>query len=141
METWLVWFVGSVFFVLSGVHIYWAAGGKRGARAAIPSVGEEPLFRPSVWGTGIVALLLAFMGLFVFQLGGYGEPIGPRWLYEYMGWSLAALFIMRAVGDFRWVGFFKRQRETLFAQWDGILFSPLCLLMGVCLIVIAIVEQ
>ena len=33
---------------------------------------------------------------------------------------------LRAVGDFRMVGFWKTVRDTPFARWDTRLFSPLC---------------
>ena len=39
---------------------------------------------------------------------------------------MAAVFALRAVGDFRCVGFFKRVKDTPFAVWDSRLFSPLC---------------
>jgi hypothetical protein len=41
-------------------------------------------------------------------------------------WVLAAVFAARAVGDFRYVGFFKRVRDSRFARRDSRLFSPLC---------------
>jgi catechol 2,3-dioxygenase-like lactoylglutathione lyase family enzyme len=40
------------------------------------------------------------------------------------------VFLLRAVGDFRLVGFFKRVRGTPFARWDTRLFSPLCVALG-----------
>jgi hypothetical protein len=38
---------------------------------------------------------------------------------------LAALFGARAIGERRYVGFFKRVRGTAFAWWDTRVFSPL----------------
>lgn len=134
----LTWFVGIVSFLLSGVHVYWVSGGRKGLRIAVPTTGEEPLFRPSKSATGVVAVLLAAMGWFVFQLGGYGQPVFPEWLFLYGGWGLAILFILRAIGDFRWLGFFKSNKGTPFAEWDSVLYSPLCLLLGISLIVITV---
>lgn len=42
-------------------------------------------------------------------------------------WALAALFGLRAVGDFRYVGLFKRVKDSPFARWDSRLFTPLCI--------------
>jgi len=52
-------------------------------------------------------------------------------LFTVLAWVLAALFLIRAVGEFRYVGFFKSVRDTRFATWDSWLFSPLCLLIAV----------
>jgi hypothetical protein len=45
--------------------------------------------------------------------------------------GMSAVLFLRAVGDFRAVGFSKRVRDTRFAWWDTRLFSPLCLAMAV----------
>jgi hypothetical protein len=44
---------------------------------------------------------------------------------------VALAFGLRAVGDFRFVGFFKRVRGSVFARRDTWLYSPLCVLIGV----------
>jgi len=132
----LAWMTGIVLFALSGVHVYWAAGGRKGFRIAVPTRGEEPLFRPSKAATAFVAALLAMAGVFVLQLGGIGEPLLPGWLFALGGWALAAVFVLRAIGDFRWVGLFKSRKGTLFAYWDSVCYSPLCLLLGISLICI-----
>ncbi|MCR2804034.1 DUF3995 domain-containing protein [Paenibacillus soyae] len=100
-----------VAFVLGGVHAYWVLGGRRGLMIAVPAkaaagAGEEPLFRPTRTATAVVALLLAAMGIFVLQLGGIAEPWLPRWFYPIGGWLLAAVFALRAVGDFPVAGLF-----------------------------------
>ncbi|WP_205190355.1 DUF3995 domain-containing protein, partial [Burkholderia sp. LMG 13014] len=40
--------------------------------------------------------------------------------------ALALIFAVRAVGDFRYVGFFKRIRGSRFARMDTLYYSPLC---------------
>ncbi|WP_262384858.1 DUF3995 domain-containing protein [Paenibacillus terrae] len=69
----LTWAVGGILFILSGMHVYWAFGGKRGSKAAIPSTGTALLFEPSKTGTAIVAILLAVAAWFVFELGELGD--------------------------------------------------------------------
>lgn len=134
----LTWVVAGILFLVSAIHLYWLAGGKAGALAALPSRGGEPLFRPTGWDTGGVAVVLALSGWFVLELGGaVGRVLFPNWLLGFGGWALAVVFIIRAVGEFRWVGFFKRHKGTVFAKWDTLLFSPLCLFLGVCLLYIA----
>ncbi|MFC5401314.1 DUF3995 domain-containing protein [Cohnella soli] len=131
----ITWTEASVLFLLSGIHFYWMAGGKLGVFSAIPSRGSELVFYPSNVGTGIVAGALALAGWFVLELGEAVErTLFPDWLLMYGGWVLAFVFIIRTIGDFRWVGFFKKHKGTLFAQRDTMLYSPLCLLIGGCLI-------
>jgi len=45
-------------------------------------------------------------------------------------WLIAAAFALRAIGDFRYVGFFKRVRESRFARLDTFAYSPLCTLLA-----------
>ena len=51
--------------------------------------------------------------------------------------GLAAIFVLRALGDFQYVGFSKRIRGTQFAHWDDRIFSPLCLLIAACMLLFA----
>jgi hypothetical protein len=44
---------------------------------------------------------------------------------------IAALFLLRAIGDFKYVGFFKSVSQTDFARLDSLLFTPLCLLIAI----------
>jgi len=51
---------------------------------------------------------------------------------------LALIFAFRALGDFRYVGFFKRVRGNLFAQRDTWFYSPLCLLLAILIARVAL---
>jgi hypothetical protein len=75
-------------------------------------------------------------GIVVGQLGLVSTGL-PSWLFEWGTRVLAAVFFLRAIGEFRLVGFFKRVRNTRFARWDTLLFSPLCLFMALVLMLIA----
>lgn len=134
----LIWAISGILLLLSAVHWYWVAGGRMGILAAIPSDGSTLLFRPSKLATGAVAGLLILAAWFVLEFGGAVENfLFPKWLLTYGGWVLSTVFILRAIGDFMWVGFFKKRKGTLFAQWDTVLYSPLCLCLGIGLLVIA----
>lgn len=132
------WLVGGILFLLSAIHLYWMAGGKKGALGAIPSNGSEPAFRPTKTATGIVAGALALSGWFVLELGEAVERmLFPEWLFSFGGWVLSAVFFIRVIGDFRWVGLFKKQKGSVFSKLDTVLYIPLCLFIGICLITIA----
>jgi hypothetical protein len=122
--------LASTLLVLAGLHLYWAAGGSRGKLVAIPEVNGQPVFTPSRFSAFAVALALigaacvAILRGF-FLLSSYpGSP--AHWATIVIG----IVFSLRAIGEFRLVGFFKRIRGTAFATWDTWLFSPLCLLIS-----------
>ena len=64
------------------------------------------------------------------------SPIPERIAY-WGTWALVVVFLGRALGDFRLVGFTKRVRGTAFARWDTLLYSPLCTALGLGLLWIA----
>ncbi|ADO54564.1 MULTISPECIES: DUF3995 domain-containing protein [Paenibacillus] len=136
----LTWAVGGILFVLSGMHLYWVFGGQKGAKAAIPSTGTDLLFKPSKIGTSIVAILLALAAWFVLELGRVVPIQFFHFFYFYGAGLLSCLFILRSIGDFKWVGFFKRKKGTVFAKWDTVLYSPLCFLLGTAILMMMLLR-
>lgn len=122
--------LASVLASLAGLHIYWALGGRWGWGVATPQVDGRPAFTPSRAATVFVALgLAAAAAVPLVRAGWFPLPVAP-WLPQFLAALLSLVFFLRAVGDFRLVGFFKRVRGTAFAAWDTRLFSPLCLLLA-----------
>lgn len=120
----------AVFIVLSLWHVYWALGGRVAYLVALPVKDGKPLFRPSAVGTFVVGLaLMAFAGLVAVNAGFLGAPIASTWL-RWAGAALALALLGRAIGDFRYVGLFKRLGGEPFARLDTRVFSPLCLLLA-----------
>lgn len=116
----------SILTVLSAIHCYWAFGGQWGGSSVLPEVGGETLFHPGKGVTLLVALLLALAALTILgHLGLWGAAI-PAWLFSWGTRFIAGAFSLRAIGDFRSVGLFKRVRTTRFAYWDSRLYVPLC---------------
>lgn len=126
-----------IFAGLSLLHIYWAAGGSWGSAVVIPSAKGKRTLNPSVLATLMVAVaLLLAMFTILGRLGVLGAVL-PHWLFYWGTLGIALIFLLRAVGDFRMVGFFKQIRDTDFARWDTRLFSPLCLCMSVSAFMVA----
>lgn len=120
-----------IFAVLGAFHIFWAMGGRFGIGAAIPTSGGERVLHPTPLVTMLVAIALFGAALIVLgRINIWGAFI-PGWVFSLGSWLISLLFLLRAVGDFRYVGFFKGVTGTNFAYWDTILFSPLCLLIAV----------
>ena len=49
---------------------------------------------------------------------------------------MALLLLLRAIGDFHLVGFFKTVRGSRFAWLDSSLYSPLCLALALGVFVV-----
>ncbi len=124
-----------VFLLLAGLHIYWALGGRWGEAAVVPTKADgAQVFSPGRAPTLLVAGGLLGCALSVFL---YATKLSIRPEYHlavvctYALRLVAGLFIVRAIGDFRYVGFFKKHRHTRFAQNDTAYYSPLCLVVGI----------
>ncbi len=119
-----------IFAILSFFHLYWAAGGRFGSGTAIPTIGGERLLNPSPFVTILVAVaLFAAMLVVLGRLKIWGAFV-PNWIFYSGTWVISLLFLLRIIGDFRYIGFFKSVSDTDFARWDTMLFSPLCLFIA-----------
>tara|TARA_R110001599_G_scaffold340222_1_gene560358 strand:+ start:2295 stop:2726 length:432 start_codon:yes stop_codon:yes gene_type:complete len=117
--------------VLGLIHFNWVLGGKWGFDAALPTneAGKRVL-NPKKFDSMIVGLGLSAFGAFYLFQAVFTTIEMPDWLTTYGGWIIPAIFLFRAVGDFVYVGFFKKIKSTPFAKMDTKLFSPLCLFMA-----------
>ena len=97
--------LAAAFLVLSAIHFYWAAGGRRGLDGSIPTQDGVPLFSPGKMLTLLVAAVL--LGAASISLWRAGVPnIGPAWVPRTGAWVMAVALAGRATGDFRYCGFF-----------------------------------
>ncbi|MEM6428433.1 MAG: DUF3995 domain-containing protein, partial [Deinococcota bacterium] len=108
-------------------------GGRWGGSAVIPTRAgsEHALFTPPPIATLVVAAALAIAALLSLAQVQLITLELPTWLLHTAMWGLSAIFLLRTVGDFRYVGIFKRIRGTRFARMDSLLYSPLCLLLSI----------
>jgi len=117
---------------LATLHLYWAAGGRAGWDAAIPTRNGAPLLRPGPGITLLVALGLAALAILVlWRDGALSLPL-PFVIARVVTPLAALVFLLRAIGDFRTVGWSKRLRGSRFARMDDILYSPMCLTLAIC---------
>ena len=124
-------FLAFIFLVLGLMHIYWAFGGKGASEAVIPSVDGKLVFNPSTFLTLLVALALFIAMLIILGQIGFLGLFVPKIIFYYGTLFISLIFFLRSIGEFRLVGFFKKIKNTKFAYWDTILFSPLCLLISI----------
>ncbi len=120
-----------IFLFLSLVHLYWVFGGKWGTEGVYPTPDvQTPPKNPGIVPTLIVAIGLFGFGVFYLIKVKIIIAELPFWLEKYGLWFLLAIFAVRTIGDFKYVGFFKKIKNTRFGQNDTKYFAPLCLIIS-----------
>lgn len=105
---------------------------------AVPFVNGRPVFVPSAIATtavGVGLLLCALLVLSAARIVAVGLP--SRVLTSLCA-ALALVLLLRAVGDFRYVGFFKSVRGSRFAKMDTWCYSPGCVALSVAVAYVAL---
>jgi len=123
-----------IFSLIALLHVYWVFGGNWGLEAAIPEK-YMGTFQSNRTKMNIATLVVAF-GLFSFALitllnySPWNKYISGEMVAIGTG-IIGTIFLLRAIGDFNVCGFFKKDKEGLFAQKDSQIFSPLCLFISI----------
>lgn len=127
-----------IFFLLSTLHFYWAVGGQWGYDQVLPANEQGVrLLNPTSVDSLIVGSMLLICGLFYLLYIGLLKVELPAWILSLGLWGIPIVFTLRAFGDFKYIGFFKKVKATEFAHMDTLFYSPLCLtvaLIGFALI-------
>ena len=128
--TWIPTLNTLVFLVLAAVHAYWALGGTAGLAASLPADTSGVIrLRPTASMTWAVAGGLLLLAALSAAHLAFGPAHVPAWLRMADG-AMAAVFGLRAVGDFQYMGLSKRIHGTNFARRDSRYYTPLCLLLA-----------
>jgi hypothetical protein len=122
--------VALILCSLALLHVYWGIVGVSGRSIALPEIDGKPTFMPSRLASFSVASALALAALILLWRGGLVSAPVSMAVTTVGTVGVGIVFVLRAIGDFRLVGFFKRVRGTPFAVWDTRVFSPLCLALG-----------
>lgn len=137
MNTALASAVCTVFVVLALWHFRMALAPATGESGAVPSIQGKPLFVPSAKATvGVGVALIAFAALVAGTAGFLPLPL-PGVVLVWLSYALALGLLVRAIGEFKYVGFFKRVRGSRFAKLDTLVYSPLCLVLAVSVALVA----
>ena len=121
--------LAAVFALLSAFHVVGALGAWT-SLPIIPTVPGELAQWPSSLSWMGVAGALALAAVVVLTRGDLILRSLPPWLSTTACLVLGAVFVLRAIGEFRFLGFFKTIAGTDFAFWDTWLYTPLCLALG-----------
>ncbi len=127
-----------IFLILGIIHFNWVIGGQFGFVQAIPTKENgERVLNPKKMDSAIVGAGLLVFSFFYLILANLISFDLPHWFLKYGIWIIPSIFLLRAIGDFKYIGFFKRIRQTEFGKWDTKLFSPLCLVIALIGFVLA----
>ena len=120
------------------LHAYWGFGGHTALVGTMPTAVGKSIFHPGKFWTFVVASGLFLMSMTVAIRMGWVPVPALRELSRIGVWTMAAIFTVRATGDFRYVGFFKTVRNTRFAELDTLVYTPLCLLLAIAITIVAL---
>ena len=130
-----------ILIVLGMIHLNWVIGGKFGYVESLPTKENgERVLNPKKIDSAIIGIGLIAFGIFYMIESGLIEYNLPEWIIKYGSWIIPIIFLLRAVGEFKYVGFFKSVRKTEFGKLDTKLFSPLCLTIGILGIIIQLIK-
>ncbi|MCL6265256.1 DUF3995 domain-containing protein [Flagellimonas myxillae] len=123
-----------VLISLAVLHFYWSIFGIKDPAAVLPTQIESKTVKTpgKIMAVFVGVILLGFAFVYINKVIGY---ISHPWL-RYVSIGIALVFIIRAFGDFKYVGFFKTAKNSKFSILDTKYYSPLCLLMGVLILLL-----
>jgi hypothetical protein len=119
-----------ILIIISAIHFYWAMGGRWAADRVFPKIKSTKPIRPSKLATVLAAFIFFEFALMFLDKVQFFEISFPSFVEQYGTWVLGGIFIVRAFGEFKYVGFFKTIKDSKFAEMDTKYYSPLCLFLG-----------
>lgn len=124
--------ISIVLVFLSGVHFYWAIFGIRDIAAVVPTrVGSNKVLSPGKWGAALVGVVFL---LFAFVFANKVVRLLEIDFLSYVALGIGILFLARAIGDFNYIGFTKRVKNSKFSSLNTKYYSPFCLFMGLLIL-------
>jgi len=129
-----------VYFAIAIIHIYWTFGGEKWIEKVLPTNEKgNRVLNPGKIETFIVVFGLLLFTFYYFSKTGLFDIELPKLVVDYSGWIISSIFILRAIGEFKYVGFFKKIKNTEFGKFDTKYFSILSLIIGIIGILIEII--
>ncbi|WP_372490886.1 DUF3995 domain-containing protein [Paenibacillus mellifer] len=105
-----------------------AFGGSWGLHAALPTKDDSklPVLRPGRLGTLLIGFLCFFASVLLLVQIEMFTVITSSLLTKWLCIAGGVVFLLRAIGEGKYVGFFKKIKHTRFAKQDTVFYSPLC---------------
>ncbi|NDV44390.1 DUF3995 domain-containing protein [Flagellimonas sediminis] len=123
-----------IFIFLAGLHFYWALFGIKDSSVVLPTKENGKfLFKPGKLGIVLVGL---FLSLFAWVYLNKAINFTNEKEHSFISVTIGMVFFLRAIGDFKYLGFFKKIKSTKFAEMDSRYYVPLALLITLLIFVI-----
>jgi hypothetical protein len=111
------------------LHIYWLLGGKNSIEYFFPanSPFRKKHIKPKktkLLFTSLALFIMAFF--FIEQMAGFTNLFNAD-AFKWGNKIIAVIFVLRAFGNFTYVGFTKSFKKGTYAKLDTYLYSPICL--------------
>jgi hypothetical protein len=131
MQQLFIYLSAIILGLVSVLHFYWLFGGTWGLQSSLPEKVEGgAVFTPRWIETLIVAFGLMGMDFILLAQNNFIPFFTPNSFTKWSSIIVTFIFLLRAIGDFKYLGFFKRIKNTNFSKYDTKLYSPLCLFLG-----------
>jgi hypothetical protein len=122
----------AIFFLLGVLHFYWALGGGWALDGVVPTTPNgQIVLTLSAMSCVVVGGGLWLMSFVHLANAKYVIVDATFPVIRYATLAIGVIFLIRVIGDFNWVGFFKKVQGTPFAKNDTVYYVPLCLFLAV----------
>ena len=131
-----------ILIFIAGIHLFWFFDGAWGFEEVLPThLNGKRVLNPKKIDSLSVGLFISFFAL-IYCVKSLNITISflPDWILKYGLYIISSVFLVRAIGDFKYVGFFKKIKETTFGELDSKYFSPLCFVMGIVGILLEVIK-
>jgi hypothetical protein len=130
-----------IFAFLAVIHFNWALGSSWGIDAALPTKESgERVLNPKKIDCIFVGVGLLFFATFYLDFGFLRLNLFSDSIYTIASWIVPSIFFLRAIGDFKYVGLFRKVKTTKFGKMDHKYFTPLCFLLALLGVVLNFVR-
>lgn len=127
----------AVLTIAAGFHFYWGLGGRVGYDAAIPRrPGGERLLNPTPSGAYLVGIALIAAAAMLLATAQVRPAPVPSPVLHGAVTLMGTGFVVRGTWFSQYAGLLKSVRTSRFARYDTLLCSPLCLVLGVSMLLV-----
>jgi len=128
----------AIFVIIATFHFYWLLGGKWGLNNTLPQFqnSTKPIKIPSSFLTFIVACIFFSIGLFYLSILLLNLNHILTNFVKIIIILLSLVLLLRSIGEFKYIGLFKKIKNTDFAKKDTQYYTPLCMYLSLSTIYI-----
>jgi predicted permease len=125
----------NILAALTIMYVYWFLGGKNSIQYFFPSNSSlrRSKVKPKKWKLFITAIVLAAMTWLNIEQIQYFifDPVRHQEVFLWGNRCISIIFLLRAFGNFTYIGFTKTFTDSTYAKLDTYVYSPACVLVAV----------